>query len=218
MSNNSQFAPRHPGPVQLWALRRVFIVTEQQVHLAGGRHDLIELVTAALRSGEIRARGLCDGEQAIRWITPAEWKDLRIENEPSPLFEVLGPPNPVVRRLDATPGSGDPPAITQVCLDAGQVQAWLTRVRPTLKKPNRPMAKPWATAPAPVKRLSSKVVLEREVDRVRAAGEIFPTITELSRTLRQRLLDLNKRDKRVFPLKTRSIENRLRDYTLWPIK
>jgi hypothetical protein len=57
MSNNSQFAPRHPSPVQVWALRRVLITTEQQVQAAGGRHDSIELVTAALRGGRIEHAG-----------------------------------------------------------------------------------------------------------------------------------------------------------------
>lgn len=215
MSKGGQSAPRHPSPIQIWALRRVLITTEQQAQLAGGGHNSIELVVRALRRGEIRGRGLCRGEQTTRWIEPNEWNDLRIEIEPHPIFELHGPPRPVVRRLDD--GPKEPPAMTQVGLDAGQVQAWLTRVRPTLKEPNRPMAKPWATKPAPVKRLSSKKWLTAEIKRMGAAGEIPPTITEFSRELRLRMLDASKTDDRVSPLKTRTIENRLRDWKLWPV-
>ena len=77
------------------------------------------------------------------------------------------------------------------------------------------MSKPLPAKPARGRRLSSKVVLKREVNRMRAAGEIPATITELSRKLRQRLLDLSTTHN-VKPLKRRSIENRLRDWELWP--
>jgi hypothetical protein len=201
----------------MWALRRVLIHTEQQVQRTGGRHDSIELVHTALRSGEIRGHGLCRGEQAMRWIAPAEWNRLRIEIEPNLIFELHGPPSPVVRRLDD--GPKDPPAMTQVCLDAGQVQAWLIRIQPTLNAPKQCTAKPLPTKPAPGKRLPSKEWIMGEVERMRARGEKIPsTITEFSRELRRRMLAASKIDDRVRPLKTRTIENRLRDWELCPVK
>jgi hypothetical protein len=196
-------------------LRIVLIRTGQQVQLFGGRYNSIELVHTALCSGEIRGRGLCRGEQATRWIAPAEWNRLRIEIEPDPIFELQGP-SPVVRRLDD--GPKDPPAMMQVCLDAGQVQAWLIRVRPVLNAPKPSTAKPLPTTAAPGKRLPSKQWIMGEVERMRAAGEKIPsTITEFSCELRRRMLDASKTDDRVRPLKTRTIENRLRDWELWPV-
>jgi hypothetical protein len=130
MSKGGQSTPCDPSPVQIWALRIVLIRTEQQAHLAGGTHSSIDLLLDALRRGEVRARG-----PDMRWITPTEWNDLTIEMKPN---AILGLHTPFVRRLDAR--RADPPAMTQVGLDAGQVRAWLARLRPTLSAPKPPPA------------------------------------------------------------------------------
>jgi hypothetical protein len=59
---------------------------------------------------------------------------------------------------------------------------------------------------------SPKSLIEAEVERRVAAGERYDRITDLSRSLTEWMKIVSDR-----PLKPRSIENRLRDWGLWPL-
>jgi hypothetical protein len=198
--------PRDQDPVQFWSLSRVLILTAQQVQIAGGTHQSEELVLAALRRGEVRARGLFHGDTAVRWVAPTEWNRLKIEIETNPILLLL---IAVVRRLPGGPAA--PPAVTNVELESRGVQAWLTRLRPTLRAPK--------AAPAKLlTRLPPRPLLSAEVKCRKELGNIPATITELSRELESFMLSRSKTNPRVRPMKARSIENRLRDWKLFPNK
>jgi hypothetical protein len=181
-------------------------MTAQQVQIASGPHRSEELVLAALRSGEVRARGLFQGETAVRWIAPTGWNRLKIEIETNPILGLL---TPVIRRFPGGPGAS--PAVTDVDLESQGVQAWLTRLRPM----------PCAPKAAPAKlltRLPPRPLLTAEVKRRKELGNIPAQITPFSRELESFMLSCSKTDPRVRPMKARSIENRLRDWKLFPIK
>jgi hypothetical protein len=196
-------ALRDQDPVQFWSLWRVLITTAQQVQIAGATRRPEKLVLAALRNGEVRARGLFDGDEVARWIEPAEWDRFTIKIETDLILPSL---TPVIRRL--RDGRGAPPAVTNVELESHGVQTWLTRVRSTLCPPKAAPAKH-------LPRLSAKTLITAEVKRRRELGNIPPTITQFSRELEKSMLSLSKADPRVRPIKARSIENRLRDWKLW---
>jgi hypothetical protein len=199
-------APRDQDPVQFWSLRRVLIITAQQVQIAGGTHRPEELVLVALRGGEVRARGLFRGAAVVRWIADTEWNRLKIEIKTNPTLVLL---TPVVRKLPGRPGTL--PAVTNVELESHEVQTWLTRLRPTLCAPR--------AAPAELlTRLPSRPLLTAEVKRRKELGNIPARITQFSRELESFMLGRSNTDPRVRPMKARSIENRLRDWELFRIK
>jgi hypothetical protein len=199
-------ALRDQEPVQFCSLRRVLIKTAQQVQIAGGTHRPEKLVLDALRSGQVRARGLFHGDVVARWIEPAEWKRFTIEIETDPILVSL---TPVVR--SSLGGRGAPPAVTNVDLESHGVETWLTRVRPTLCAPKAAPAKR-------LPRLSAKTLITAEVKRRTELGNVPATITLFSRELAEFMLSRKKAGDRVCPLMARTIENRLRDWKLFPIK
>jgi hypothetical protein len=207
MLNVNMPAPHNSHPVQVWALMRVLWLTEQRLQLSGRSGRSKELVLSALRKGEIRARGLCEGEATTRWIKPFEWKRLTIAIESN---EILQLNTPIVRKAAHR---GGPPAITQVALDAEQVKRWLPNVPNTALPIEKPIAVERGTP-----RLSTKKLLADEHEYRKEQGVIPDTITPYSRQLAEWILKLSKTDKRVRPSKPRSIENRLREWGMWPIK